>query len=1137
MDTLLLPNIYKNDERVDSVLKVLLQSGTSARKIGLKGLVGSGKSLVCGSLAKQAANTHLFILQNKEQAAYFHNDLSKIFGQTPKQPQKQLSNQPSNQPSNQSPEQAVKSIPEQEHPARPPKEPEILFFPSSYKRPEEIDNANVLQRTEVLNKLCEAKDMSQVWVVTYPEALAEKVFAVRALAQNIVKIHTNEALSQDFLIDFFDEYGFRSVDFVAEPGEYALRGGIIDIYSYSNDLPYRVEMDGEKVASIRTFEVGTQRSIERVKEMSVLPLLQTRIEENDYVPFLDYFSPYSILWTENLSATIETFDDCIKEQIQNYTVVELGSMAFYKHHFSQDFSMNVQPLFNKRFDMLVENILSNADNGVTTLISSENPKQIKRLERVFSELSKERKINIIAVPLSLHEGFVDVYAKTACYTDHQIFERFHGYNVSPHKADKQALTIKELYALKSGDYVSHIDHGIGQFAGLEKISINGREQEVIRLLYKDNDLLRISIHSLHKITRYSGKDGEPPVLHRLGGNAWTTLKNRAKKKIKDIARDLIRLYAKRKGSKGFAFSADNYLQHELEASFFYEDTPDQLKATIDVKQDMEAENPMDRLVCGDVGFGKTEVAIRAAFKAVCDSKQVAVLVPTTVLAYQHYNTFKERLEGLPCNVDYLNRFRSAQDKRKILQRLESGKIDILIGTHRIVSKDVVFKDLGLLIIDEEQKFGVATKEKLKSLKVNIDTLTLTATPIPRTLQFSLMGARDLSLIQTPPPNRYPISTELHSFDETYIRDAIIQELERGGQVFFVHHRVENIDKIADLVKALVPDAKVAIAHGQMDGEKLEEVLLGFIEGVYDILVSTKIVESGLDIPNANTIIINNAHQYGLSELYQLRGRVGRSNRKAYCYMLIPSKSLLTSEAQRRLNAIEEFSDIGSGFQISMRDLDIRGAGNVLGGEQSGFIAEIGYDMYQKILDEAMIELREEEMSSSTQQGQEQEQEQEQERECMTESLKEWQFDSDLELLIPDNYVSNITERLSLYKDLNALDTDIELAEFRLMLEDRFGAIPASTEDLLQTIVLRRLSIELGWKKIVLKGGVMTATFGYTSDTDYYHSKIFAKILDYIQKNPKTSMLKEKGENLTIVFSGIESVGDAVEVSRAVLTEM
>ncbi|MDR0618950.1 MAG: transcription-repair coupling factor [Bacteroidales bacterium] len=1108
----LLSNIYRNDGRISNILKVILQSGielqngtnnettvTAGRKIGLKGLAGSGKALICGILAANIPEAHLFILRNKEQAAYFHNDLLKIFS-------------------------------EQEQPQQQSAPPRILFFPSPYKHSGEtdkIDSESVLQRTEVLNSLRETKN---IWVVTYPEAVKEKVIAPRQLAENTVKIHVEELLSQDFLIDFLDEYNFRSVDFVAEPGEYAIRGGIIDIYSYSNDLPYRMEMDGEKVVSIRTFEISTQRSVEKIKEMSVLPLLK-QDGNIEHVSFFNYFSPFSVIWTEDTGLQ----NTEITEQLKDNTVVELGSAACFKHHFSQDFSMSAQPIFSKRFDMLLENILQNADKGITTCILSENPKQIKRLERVFSELASAdnngQKVNFVSVPLSLHEGFTDLQAKCACYTDHQIFERFHGYNVSPRKADRQALTIKELYALKSGDYVSHIDYGVGEFAGLEKISVNGHEQEVIRLLYKDNDLLRISIHSLHKITRYSGKEGEQPALHRLGGTAWATLKNKAKKKIKDIARDLIRLYAQRKNTDGFAFSADTYLQHELESSFFYEDTPDQLKATQDVKQDMESTSPMDRLICGDVGFGKTEVAIRAAFKAVCDSKQVAVLVPTTVLAYQHYNTFKERLDRFPCTVDYLNRFRSASDRKEILQRLKEGRIDILIGTHRVVSKDVLFKDLGLVIIDEEQKFGVATKEKLKQLKVDVDTLTLTATPIPRTLQFSLMGARDLSLIQTPPPNRYPISTEIHSFNEEYITAAIVRELERGGQVFFVHHRVENIEKTGALIQALVPDARIAIAHGQMDGEKLEEVLLGFIEGIYDILVSTKIVENGLDIPNANTIIINNAHQYGLSELYQLRGRVGRSNKKAYCYMIVPPKSILTSEAQRRLNAIEEFAEVGSGFQVAMRDLDIRGAGNILGGEQSGFISEIGYDMYQRILDEAIMELKEEEFYAVSDTS----------ASPVVTPIKEWQFDSDLEILIPDSYVSNITERLSLYKELNTLETDEELNNFRDAIKDRFGAVPNATEDLLKTIVLRRLSREIGWEKIMLRSGVMTATFGYASDTGYYQSEVFTRTLDYIHKHPQTSSLKEKGEKLTMIIKGVKTVEQAItaaqEIVQAATTSM
>lgn len=777
--------------------------------------------------------------------------------------------------------------------------------------------------------------------------------------------------------------------------------------------------------------------------------------------------------------------------------------------------------------MLGSYLLDLNDFGYSPVILSENPKQFHRLDRIFFELSKpDRPIRYIQLPISLNEGFEDKDLKISCLTDHQIFQRYYRYQVQPRKQDSQALTIKELYELKPGDYIMHVDHGIGRFAGLEKVTVNGREQEAIRLVYSNNDILRISIHSLHKMCRYTGKDGVAPTLHRLGSTTWSVQKMKAKQKVKDIARELINLYALRKESKGYAFSPDSYLQHELESSFFYEDTPDQMKASNDVKRDMESGQPMDRLVCGDVGFGKTEIAIRAAFKAVCDSKQVAVLVPTTILAYQHYKTFSERLENLPCKVEYINRFRTGKEQKSVLKQLKEGSVDILIGTHRILGKDVDFKDLGLLIIDEEQKFGVAMKEKLKKLKVNVDTLTLTATPIPRTLQFSLMGARDLSVIQTPPPNRYPVSTEVRPFNEDLIRDAIVYELSRRGQVYFVHDRVQNIMEVAGLIQRLVPDAHIAVAHGQMEGDRLEEIMLGFMEGAYDILVSTKIVENGLDVSNANTIIINDAQNYGLNELHQLRGRVGRSNKKAFCYLLAPPSHLLTPEAKRRLKAIEEFSDVGSGFQIAMRDLDIRGAGNILGGEQSGFISEIGFEMYQKILDEAIAELRQERIAQG---------------ESTLDSIAEnqtgenlfqstdCQIDTDLEILIPDVYVSNISERLYLYKELDSLQTDEELKKFSDSLRDRFGPLPQATQELISTIALRRQAKALGLDRVNLKQGNMTIFFAAGDNSPYYQSEIFQNILKYVQDNGDRTHLKQFKNKLGIVFDNVNGVGSAREL--------
>ena len=1106
--------LYAQDSRLADIRKCL-QEGKAPAALALKGLVGSSRSIVCQVLSDLSPGNQLFILRDQEAAAYFCNDLEKLGGEEP-------------------------GYGENKH---------VLYFPASYKHPydtENVDNANVLSRTEVLGRL---QSVSKgLKIITYPEALSEKVVSVKQLASNTVCIHQDESLSQDFLTDFFDQYHFRLVDFVAEPGEFAVRGGIIDVFSYSAELPYRIEFDEDKVVSIRSFEVGTQLSVKRHPEVMIVPDVQQCVKVEQRVSFFSYFSPESLVWIEDADAHLQSIGaalekarrayeqldktvprakpeelycqpDEIEKFLKTHIVVEIGSQPRYPSTVEARFNMQPQPVFNKKFELLADYILDEADHGYRQLILSENPKQLQRIDRVFFELSKpDRPIRYIPLDLSLNEGFVDKDMKMACFTDHQIFERYHRFSVQPRRKDSQALTIKELYSLKPGDYIMHMDHGIGRFAGLQKVMVNGREQEAICLVYKDNDMLRLSIHGLHKMTRYTGKEGVPPSLNRIGSNAWTVQKNKAKQKVKDIARELIDLYAKRKASKGFAFSADTYLQHELESSFFYEDTPDQLKASNDVKRDMESGEPMDRLVCGDVGFGKTEVAVRAAFKAVCDSKQVAVLVPTTILAYQHYKTFKERLENFPCRVEYLNRFRTAKQQKEVLKDVEAGKVDILIGTHRILSKDVVFKDLGLLVIDEEQKFGVAMKEKLKKLKVNVDTLTLTATPIPRTLQFSLMGARDLSIIQTPPPNRYPVSTEVRPFNEELIRDAIVYELSRRGQVYFVHDRIQNIMEIAGLVQRLVPDARIAIGHGQMEGEKLEEIMLGFMEGAYDILVCTKIVENGLDVPNANTIIVNDAHRYGLSELHQLRG-------------LAPPPHLLTPEAKRRLRAIEEFSDIGGGFQIAMRDLDIRGAGNILGGEQSGFISEIGFEMYQKILDEAIHELRQERLASGQEVVDAKVEDQEE-----AFSAVDCQIETDLEILIPDNYVSNITERLSLYKELDSLDKDAELERFAQQMEDRFGPIPKPTADLIQTIALRRNAKRLGFDKVSLKQGKMTGIFAAQNESAYYQSKVFESVLAYVQEHPADCHLQEFKSKLGIVFEHVDSVEAATRLCGKMLPD-
>ena len=1112
--------LYAQDERVRHAKSLLFEKQPCA--LALCGLSGSARAVVCQVLSQEISGNQLFILRDREQAAYFCNDLEKLSGEEPGHGQGK----------------------------------KTLFFPASYRRPyesESVDNANVLSRTEVLERLQSRKQGLRI--VTYPEALAEKVIDNKQLSANTVNIHVGEKITQDFLTEFLERYHFSPVDFVAEPGEFALRGGILDVFSYSADLPFRIEFDDESVLSIRSFEVGNQLSVERLQQVSLIPDVQQFVNVRQRVDVFSYFEEDACLWVEDAAWCLQSLDSsmqkaedvygkldrtvprarpeelyCSSEEIEKamkrHRIVEIGSGIRFAGNNRVDFATEPQPVFNKKFDLLADYILDGTDHGFTYLILSENTRQFQRLDRVFFELSKpERPIRYTPLPLSLHEGFVDKERKLACFTDHQIFERYHRFSVQPRRSDSQALSLKELYALKPGDYIMHVDHGIGRFAGLEKVRVNGREQEAICLVYKDNDMLRLSIHGLHKMTRYTGKEGVAPTLNRIGSNTWAVQKNKAKQKVKDMARELIDLYARRKESKGFAFSADSYLQNELESSFFYEDTPDQLKASNDVKRDMEAAQPMDRLVCGDVGFGKTEVAVRAAFKAVCDGKQVAVLVPTTILAYQHYKTFSERLENFPCKVEYINRFRTRKIQSQIIKEVEAGTVDILIGTHRLLGRDVNFKDLGLLIIDEEQKFGVAMKEKLKTLKINVDTLTLTATPIPRTLQFSLMGARDLSIIQTPPPNRYPIATEIMPFSEERIRDAVEYELSRHGQVFFVHDRVQNIMEVAGMVQRLVPDARIAVAHGQMEGEKLEEIMLGFMEGEYDILVCTKIVENGLDVPNANTIIVNDAHRYGLSELHQLRGRVGRSNKKAFCYMVAPPPHLLTAEAKRRLRAIEEFSEIGGGFQVAMRDLDIRGAGNILGGEQSGFISEIGFEMYQRILDDAIRELRQERLQAG-----ESVQDAFASKNGGNEifAAADCQIETDLEILIPDHYVSNITERLSLYKELDGLENDEALKSFVRALADRFGPVPAPTMDLIRTVALRREAKKLGFEKVSLKNGRMSVTFAAPDESAYYRSEIFEKILAFVQDHSSECSLKEIKSKLAIVFEGVQGVKAAVE---------
>ncbi len=1097
-----------------------------ATRVRLKGVIGSGASFIAAAAHQHIYKASLLILSDKEEAAYFLNDLENLLGQE-----------------------------------------QVLFFPASYRMPyqhEEIDNANILLRAEVLNKINIGK--KHICIVTYPEALTEKVVTKSHLTKNTLEIKQGEKISIDFIADVLIEYGFDRVDYVIEPGQFSIRGGIVDMYSFSNDNPYRVEFLGNEVDSIRSFDATSQLSVQQLVHCTIIPNVQTKLLKESRQTFLEFIPDNSVIWLNDFQLTIDRIEkaysfaeteynkldaviehlepkelyidkDTFTKQVLQFSTVEFGRQSALSAGKTISYNFSPQPSFNKNFAFLNDNLKSNIRNRLTNIIFSDTAKQIERLYKIFDDISPKKSGEpelFTPILLSIHEGFIDNDLKLACYTDHQIFDRYHRFRLkNSFNKKNEALTLKELKGLNPGDYITHIDYGVGRYGGLETIEVNGKTQETIRLVYKDYDVVNISIHSLHRIAKYSGKEGTEPKINKLGTNAWATLKQKTKKRVKELAYDLIQLYAKRKALKGFQFSHDSYLQNELEASFIYEDTPDQIKATSDFKKDMESEWPMDRLVCGDVGFGKTEVAVRAAFKAVCDSKQVAVLVPTTILALQHYKTFKERLKDFPCKVDYINRFKSAKEQKQTLEKLEKGEIDILIGTHGIVGKSVKFRDLGLMIIDEEQKFGVGVKDKLKTLKANIDTLTLTATPIPRTLQFSMMGARDLSVISTPPPNRYPVQTELHTFDEEIIRDAIMFEVSRGGQVFFVHNRVQNIMDIAGMISRLCPDVKVAIGHGQMDGEKLEEVMLGFVEGEYDVLVATTIIESGLDISNANTIIINQAHMFGLSDLHQMRGRVGRSNKKAFCYLLTTPVSLLTPEARKRLKAIEEFSDLGSGFNIAMRDLDIRGAGNLLGGEQSGFINEIGFEMYQKILDEAIMELRmeHEELRDTTVGG----------THKYTGNkhavyVNDCAIDTDMEILIPDTYVNNITERLHLYRELNDSKEEAELVKFESNLNDRFGPVPEPTIELIHTIRLRWLAMEIGFEKLLLKNNRLVGYFVPNANSPYYQSETFTKVLKFVQQNQRICKMKETNGKLSLSFENIKSVDDAITALKPVIGE-
>ena len=1099
-------------------LRKLGEALSQFQNITLEGLTGSALSFVLAHAFKSSELPFLVVLNDKEEAAYFLNDLEQMLGET-----------------------------------------EVLFYPGSYRRPyqiEETDNANVLLRAEVLNRINSRK--KPAIIVTYPDALFEKVVTRKQLDKNTLKVKLGDTLSLDFLNEVLFEYQFKRVDFVTEPGEFSVRGGIVDVFSFSHEEPYRIEFFGDEVDSIRTFDVETQLSTDKVKRITVIPNVENKFLQETRESFLKYISPETVIFSKNLNLVYDRIDSffekaeesfsklqgelkhakpdelfvhstLLKTQLNDFKLVALepssvttSTLGKRTEEIGIPFKTKGQPSFNKKFDLLIENLSENHKSGFTNFIFCASEQQAKRFHDIFEDVQEEVHYQTLVFPL--YQGFVDHDLGMAFYTDHQIFERYHKFHLKNGYAKKQAITLKELTKLEVGDYVTHIDHGIGKFGGLQKIDVEGKKQEAIKLFYGDRDILYVSIHSLHKISKYNGKDGAAPKIYKLGSAAWKKLKQKTKSQVKQIAFDLIKVYAKRRMEKGFQYAPDSYLQHELEASFIYEDTPDQGRATQDVKKDMESERPMDRLICGDVGFGKTEVAIRAAFKAVDNGKQVAVLVPTTILAFQHNTTFAKRLAELPVTVDYLNRFRTAKEKRDILERLALGKIDIVIGTHQLVNKNVQFKDLGLLIVDEEQKFGVSVKDKLKSIKENVDVLTLTATPIPRTLQFSLMAARDLSIINTPPPNRYPIESRVIRLNEEVVRDAISYEIQRGGQVFFIHNRIENIQEVAGMLQRLVPSAKIKIGHGQMEGKKLEQLMLAFMNGEFDVLVSTTIVESGLDVTNANTIFIHNANNFGLSDLHQMRGRVGRSNKKAFCFFITPPYEAMTTEARKRIEALAQFTELGSGFNIAMKDLEIRGAGDLLGGEQSGFINEIGFETYQKILAEAIDELKENEFKELYD-------EVEGEKEKVY--VKETQLDTDFELLFPDDYINNITERLNLYTQLNEVQDEEGLREFEAQLVDRFGELPMQALDLLNSVRIKWLANGIGLERVILKKGKLLGYFIADQQSDFYQSPNFTRVLDYVQKNPRVCQLKEKqtrnGLRLLLVFEKIDTVTQALKM--------
>ena len=1144
MDIQDIKQLYAKAPGTVALCKLLQENHGS--NIFLQGQQTSATSLLFAAVATEIKQTFLFVLQDADEAGYFYHDLTQVMGTQ-----------------------------------------NVLFFPSSFKRSVKYgqrDSANEILRTEVLARVSARDNQAteSLLIISYPEALSELVVSKQHLDERRLSLKTGQQQ-----IDITDiahklrEYGFQEVDYVYEPGQYSIRGSILDVYSFSCENPFRIDFFGREIDTIRTFEVQDQLSKDKLNEIEIVPELATLTTER--VSFLNFLPSNSVMVykdfayirdviahvydegyskqaiTEQLEGATEIeqkqiIDELNKEktllspsqfaqQAATFRTIEFGihagktsSSALLKEtkYDIIKFKITPQPLFHKNFDLLVDSLDDYILQGYKLYILADSDKQNQRLKDIFADMDSQKAKSIVFEPVNktLHEGFADDGLKCCFFTDHQIFDRYHKYNLKSDgaRAGKMALTMKELQEMEPGDFIVHVDFGIGKFGGLVRVPAGNSYQEMIRIIYQHNDKVDVSIHSLYKISKYRRSDtGEPPRLSTLGTGAWDRLKEKTKKRIKDIARDLIKLYAQRRHERGHAFSGDSYLQHELEASFLYEDTPDQSKATQDVKADMESQRPMDRLVCGDVGFGKTEVAVRAAFKSACDSKQVAVLVPTTVLAYQHYQTFKNRLKGMPVRVDYLSRARTAKQTKQVLTDLEDGKIDILIGTHKLLGKAVKWHDLGLLIIDEEQKFGVSTKEKLRKLKTNVDTLTMSATPIPRTLQFSLMGARDMSIIRTPPPNRYPIHTELATFSHEVIADAINFEMSRNGQVYFVHDRINGLQEIANLIHKYVPDCRIAIGHGQMPPEELEKVLMGFMNYDYDVLLSTTIVENGIDISNANTMIINDAHRFGLSDLHQMRGRVGRSNRKAFCYLLAPPKSSLTPEARRRLEALENFSELGSGFNLAMQDLDIRGAGNLLGAEQSGFMEDLGYETYQKILNQAVTELKNDEFqdiyAEQMAQGNDISGE---------EFVEDCAIESDLEMYFPDNYVPGSSERMLLYRELDNINDDNNLEAYRQRLIDRFGEIPHEGLELMQVVPLRRLGKRLGCEKISLKQGKMNMQFVANPESAYYQSRTFSAVINYVGNHPRRCDFKQVGTRRLLTISEIPTVEAAVSVLREML---